>query len=194
MLLQKKAIEQSGELGPNTDLTELMLILGVQVKRPTSPGKNHNNIHPNEGNQPVPLSSSNGVSGGGGNHLPPVPPTSTPPTSAATMSKQRTTALKSINADGKLVSMNNNSSASYNAKKMLINNMNNTITDNNNNTIISNTISNTGLSRQDQWEAWREIQIQYDTMKGLEDQVIAICNSLSIDPIPIIVGIDTSLL
>ena len=50
------------------------------------------------------------------------------------------------------------------------------------------------VSKQDQWEAWREIQMQYDQMKALEDQLMAVCYSLSIDPIPVIVGIDSTLL
>jgi len=48
--------------------------------------------------------------------------------------------------------------------------------------------------RQDQWEAWREIQMQYECMKTLEEKLTSTCRVLGIDAVPIIVGIDSSLL
>mmetsp|Transcript_5881 Transcript_5881/g.12968 ORF Transcript_5881/g.12968 Transcript_5881/m.12968 type:complete len:986 (+) Transcript_5881:89-3046(+) len=48
--------------------------------------------------------------------------------------------------------------------------------------------------KQDQWEAWREIQMQYEGMKGLEDQLMSACYVLGVDPIPVIVAIDSSLM
>ena len=36
--------------------------------------------------------------------------------------------------------------------------------------------------------------MQYDTMKGLEEHLIAVCHSINIDPIPLIVSIDSNLL
>lgn len=52
----------------------------------------------------------------------------------------------------------------------------------------------TTLSRQDKWEAWREIQMQYDQMRVLEEQLTALCHTLEIDPMQVIYGIDSHLL
>jgi hypothetical protein len=48
-------------------------------------------------------------------------------------------------------------------------------------------------SRQDQWEAWREIQMQYDQMKALEDSITATCQAMGTDPIPLIVAVDAKM-
>ena len=48
-------------------------------------------------------------------------------------------------------------------------------------------------AKHDQWEAWREIQIQYDQMKQLEEQITAVCQSLGLDPVPVIVSVDARL-
>lgn len=56
----------------------------------------------------------------------------------------------------------------------------------------SKTRSN-AISRNDQWEAWREIQMQYDQMKYLEEQLTALCNTLGHDPDRVINAIDHSL-
>jgi hypothetical protein len=131
MQLQKKAIDSQGEIGGNTDLTELMDLLGLQIKKADqkAPGKSGKNRDPNE---------------------PPVPP-------EVPMRRQilnRTTALRTTAADGKRSGMN---------------------------------------SRQDQWEAWREIQMQYEQMRGLEDHLTSLCLECNIDPDQLIVGIDSNL-
>lgn len=48
-------------------------------------------------------------------------------------------------------------------------------------------------SRNDQWEAWREIQMQNDNMSQLETHIRALCNHLSIDPQTMLDEIDASL-
>lgn len=150
--LQKKAIEQAGELGPHTDLVELMELLGVHVKRPASPS----------GGAPASGSTDS------------LPPMSGNPLESITRGRSRgsalgrTAALKTTNADGKVVQSTGNSRGKPEDGGL--------------------------VSKQDQWEAWREIQMQYDQMKVLEDQIMAVCYSLNVDPIPIIVGIDTALL
>ena len=159
MQLQQKAIEQTGELGPQTDLTELMGLLGVHVKKPTTPG--------------ISGPTTAATEGGG---LPPFPPNGG---AAESRVKSRggvvgrTAALKTTLADGKMLqSAGGTRSGGPGGNGPL-----------------------TGtVSKQDQWEAWREIQMQYDQMKVLEDQLMAVCYSLNIDPIPVIVGIDTTLL
>jgi regulator of replication initiation timing len=154
MQLQRKAIEEAGDLGPHTDLQELMTLLGVHVKKQAS-------------------SSTAPPAGGTGEALPPMPPV------AELMRSRggtvgRTAALKTTNADGK-VSRGGGARSSLTAP------------------------GGTGapgavVSKQDQWEAWREIQMQYDQMKTLEEQLMAVCYSLNIDPIPVIVGIDSALM
>lgn len=157
MQLQRKAIDQEGELNLNSELTDLMKILGIQPKRPMSPTPGNNN------NNKMMLAPGSAALEA------PAPPVTTP--LIANVSKHRTTALKTINADGKIIATTN-SLAKPDAA----------------------TGTTTMLSRQDQWEAWREIQMQFDQMKQLEDQITAVCTSLNIDPIPIIVGVDTELL
>jgi hypothetical protein len=168
MQLQKKAIEQTGDLTPQTDLTELMGLLGVHVKKQ------------------APSSSSGGGSttGGstGGDSLPPVPPAGEAGGGGGARAVRllnaplnRTTALKTTLADGKLARPPSNPRRSTN-----------TSDPNGNGTAL--------VSKQDQWEAWREIQMQYDQMKQLEDQLMAVCYSFNVDPIPVIVAIDTALL
>ena len=52
---------------------------------------------------------------------------------------------------------------------------------------------NSAISRNDQWEAWREIQMQYDQMKVLEENLTAVCHTLGLDPDRVINGIDRTL-
>lgn len=155
MQLQKKAIEETGELTPMTDLTELMGLLGVHVKNQkpaaTTPG----------------LVAPSGAAG----ELPPVPPAAQA-RSRGMAPMGRTAALKTTYGDAKMVVRSAGGTRGHAGDDGL-----------------------TGVvSKQDQWEAWREIQMQYDQMKALEDQLMAVCYSLNVDPIPVIVGIDTTLL
>jgi hypothetical protein len=154
MQLQKKAIEEAGELGPHTDLADLMALLGVHIKKQAS------------------SSLGPAAPAANGESLPPVPPDGSARVRSRGGTIGRTAALKTTNADGKVVrtSSGHGSHGGPGAGQ-------------------------TGMvSKQDQWEAWREIQMQYDQMKGLEDQLMAVCYSLNIDPIPVIVGIDSTLL
>lgn len=52
----------------------------------------------------------------------------------------------------------------------------------------------TAVSKSDQWEAWREIQMQYDQMKLYESQLSLLCESLNIDVNQIINDIDADYL
>jgi hypothetical protein len=45
----------------------------------------------------------------------------------------------------------------------------------------------------DQWEAWKEIQMQQSTMSQLEGQLQAVCYAMDINPMQIIMAIDASL-
>lgn len=92
-----------------------------------------------------------------------------PPGSAAGSKYTRTAALKTTLADGKLFDP---TAAGKDA-------------------ISKNRHS--AISRNDQWEAWREIQMQYDQMKVLEDNLTAICQTLGLDPDRVINGIDRTL-
>ena len=155
MQLQQKAIEQTGELTAQTDLSELMGLLGVHVKKPSTPGISG------------PVAAADPA-------LPPFPPSAgSDRLRSRGGTVARTAALKTTLADGKLLhSAGGHRSSNAGGNGPL-----------------------TGtVSKQDQWEAWREIQMQYDQMKVLEDQLMAVCYSLNIDPIPVIVGIDTTLL
>jgi len=161
MQMQKKAIEQAGDLGPQTDLNELMMLIGVHVKKvaanPGAAGDNNTN------------------DAAGGDLMPPAPPGMTGRRSAgASGGGTRTAALKTTHADGKMVLNSRGGGGGGGGAST----------------------GRTGRQdpRQDQWEAWREIQMQYDQMKQLEDSLMSVCYSLNIDPIPVIVGIDTSLM
>lgn len=155
MQLQKKAIEETGELTPSTDLTELMGLLGVHMK--------------NQKNTAAPgMVSQSGAAG----DLPPVPPVAQV-RSRGGAPMGRTAALKTTYGDGKMVVRSAGGGTRGSAGEDGLHGV---------------------ISKQDQWEAWREIQMQYDQMKALEDQLMAVCYSLNVDPIPVIVGIDTTLL
>lgn len=140
MQLQMKAINAAGEIGPNTDLVELMNVLGLHIKKVEKiPGR----------------SASKGAAGGELGGIPPSPPVDYSRSRHHTPSN-RTTALRTTAADGK--------------------------------------VSRSGIaSRHDQWEAWREIQMQYEHMKQLEEHLTSLCHSCNIDPDQLIVGIDSNL-
>jgi len=154
MQLQKKAIEETGELGPHTDLTELMTLLGVHIKKQAAPTSGMSQAAPVQ------------VEG-----MLPAPPVTEVARSSRGGTMGRTAALKTTNAEGKVSRGGGGRSGAGGAAGL-----------------------SGVVSKQDQWEAWREIQMQYDQMKALEDQLMAVCYSLSIDPIPVIVGIDSTLL
>lgn len=151
LYLQKKAIEQAGELNIHSDLTDLIEILNLQPSKKTTSNAN-NNDPPSNNSEEAPPPQQKSASrqqsrvqrGGSG------------PTIIS-----RTAALRTTSAEGVVTSLTSK--------------------------------SNKVMSRQDQWEAWREIQIQYDTMKELEDRITEVCNSLGLDAIPVIVSVDTKL-
>ena len=45
----------------------------------------------------------------------------------------------------------------------------------------------------DMWTAWREIQLQTQTMQDLEERLQVSCYALSIDPLQVLVAIDNKL-
>jgi hypothetical protein len=53
--------------------------------------------------------------------------------------------------------------------------------------------ANAAVSKHDQWEAWREIQMQTEQMRQLEDQLQEICKSMGVDPVQILINIDVNL-
>jgi hypothetical protein len=48
-------------------------------------------------------------------------------------------------------------------------------------------------SKHDQWEAWREVQMQMEQMRQLEDQLHSVCRSMGVDPVQILINIDVNL-
>ena len=46
----------------------------------------------------------------------------------------------------------------------------------------------------DQWEAWREIQMQNDQMQALEDQLRNVCGPLDVDSNQILQRLDVALM
>lgn len=153
--LQKKAIDQVGDLnnnaaaagnnGTNSSLSELMDLLGIDVKAP--PAKDKAPSQPAAGKD----------SAGGGLTM-----SRSRRASHALGPPPRSAALRTTSADG----MVNHSGHGEKAKNQ---------------------------SRQDQWEAWREIQMQYDAMKQLEDNITAVCQAINVDPIPLIVAVDAKM-
>ncbi len=142
--LQKKAIEQGGDLNSYGNLVELMQLLGLQIK------KTPKEIEKEKAIEAAELAATQ----------PGEPPRIGSGNRKRQQPQSRTAALRTTSADG----------------------------------VVSRAGSrNNPNAKHDQWEAWREIQIQYDTMKMLEDQITAICESLNLDPIPVIVGVDARL-
>lgn len=143
--LQKKAIDQSGDLSSNGNLGELMELLGLQVKKST---------RELEKEKAAALEQQQAMLATTGDMLPP------PPNRKRSQPQQRTAALRTTSADGVVSRAGNRSNPS---------------------------------AKHDQWEAWREIQIQFDQMKQLEDQITAVCQSVGLDPVPVIVAVDARL-
>lgn len=143
--LQKKAIEQGGDLNSYSNLVELMQLLGLQIK------KTPKEIEKEKAAEAAEFAATQ--------------PTGEAPRIGSGSRKRnnvhsRTAALRTTSADG----------------------------------VVSRAGSrNNPAAKHDQWEAWREIQIQYDTMKSLEDEITAVCESLNLDPIPVIVAVDARL-
>lgn len=134
MELQKKAVEET-PLGPRTDLTGIMDLLGIHIKRSGA----------NTGNAVKTPQS-------------PFPPENSVSTGKRSSVKGRSSALRTTSATGKLEPVTDGS-----------------------------------RSRHDQWEAWREIQMQTDNMEQLENHIRVLCSSLAIDPAHMLEQIDVSL-
>ena len=140
--LQKKAIDQAGDLSSHANLLELMELLGLQVKK---------SARELEKEKAATLAAEQAA----GDVV-------RAPSGSRKRSQpqQRTAALRTTSADGVVSRAGNRTNPS---------------------------------AKHDQWEAWREIQIQYDQMKQLEDQITAVCQSLGLDPVPVIVAVDARL-
>jgi len=173
LTIQKKAIENAGDLSNMQVLQELMELLGLSMARKHSMDK---------------TKGAPGGAGGGPSDDPlmPQPPISSNPTNAILNAKkrnqlpQRSAALRTTSADG------------------IVNRT--TVTGSPDSKDISQLRTTSGKKgsrqsalQQDQWEAWREIQLQYDQMVILENQITNLCDGLGMDPIPVIVSIDTQL-
>jgi hypothetical protein len=182
LLLQKKAIEQAfanNELTSIESVYEIMELLGLPLKKEKIPTA----AIGTSGSNQLPTASTNQTSG----INPPAPPAVAPGAIAANamdaysrsrrnqmLANTRSAALRTTSADGTITRANDaggdgTSGSPSRAQSRHRHNQ----------------------SRQDQWEAWREIQIQYDTMKVLEDQLTSLCDNLGLDPIPILVTVDS---
>jgi hypothetical protein len=128
LILQRKAIDDAGGIGPKTNLNELMGVLGLETKKKKKP-----------------------TDASGGAALP------TPPGLKGTGA--RSAALR-------------NTAVTPSGAAMLL----------------------AGEPKKgDQWTAWREVQLQTQLMAELEERLQSVCYSLSVDPISVLVSIDTKL-
>lgn len=159
--MQKKAIDQAGDLSNPTVLQELMELLGMSM-----PGKQQNS---NEKTGPNAAT--------GEDLLLPQPPLLNK--KRLHQVPQRSAALRTTSADGVVNRTTLQGSPDGKDAAAL--------------RAISGGGRGNSTTRQDQWEAWREIQIQYDQMKVMEDQITYLCQDIGLDPIPVIVSIDTQL-
>lgn len=175
LYLQKKAIEQSGELGVHSNLADLIEILGLQQKKTHASGLGKSkkggagdaSLADESQDDAFPAAPGGaGATGSCGAKIPKPPSGSAKLFGGnAAVPLGRTTALRTTSAEG-IVSRSGDRGGG---------------------------LAKGAVSRQDQWEAWREIQLQYDAMKDLEDRVGEVCSSLGLDPIPLIVSMDTKL-
>jgi WD40 repeat protein len=128
LILQRKAIDDAGGIGPKTNLNELMGLLGLETKKKKKP-----------------------ADASGGAALP------TPPGLKGTGA--RSAALR-------------NTAATPSGAALLL----------------------AGEPKKgDQWTAWREVQLQTQLMAELEERLQSVCYSLSVDPVSVLVSIDTKL-
>lgn len=58
---------------------------------------------------------------------------------------------------------------------------------------VSSAVTRGGISKIDNYQAWREIQMQYDQMMLLEDHLSTLCQSLGINPLSLLAGIDSAI-
>lgn len=205
LYLQKKAIDSAGELtAANNNLLDLMTLLGLEVKTPGINNTTNNNTYnttsnnnTSQGKKSHPL----GGAGGGGiaeieQMISSGKPAALPGTGRSASAKRqqhlhaatntRSAALRTTSADGVVTR------AGTAATSMVVSGPGPAVgetTPGQPPTVIAGG----AVSRQDQWEAWREIQMQYDTMKQLEDAITNLCQSMDIDPVPLIVAVDSKM-
>lgn len=143
LLLQKKAIDNTTDYSNEEKLSELMQLLGLDVKKLDDKAVTNKPETAILSKKRNPLNQSN-----------------------------RTVALRTTSADGIT-----------------------TRTKGDDSDMKENNLSSTNATKyKDQWEAWRQIQLQYEEMNSLEDSITKVCEILKIDPIPVIVGVDSSLI
>ena len=152
-MLQKKAVDESGGIN-RQNLPELIDILGIPKKRPKTPPKTKPGV-----NKP----SSADMSLDFGEEESKQVSAPVEQYSANARYRQRSAAMRTVSANGRMVSVND----------------------------IVNTTDNTGspakqISKADQWEAWREIQMQNETINKLEEEIRAMCFSLNMDANPLL--------
>ena len=156
LMLQKKAVDQSGGINRH-NLPELIDILGIPKKRPKTPPKTKPGLKkPNSAN-PAEMSLDLGEEESKQVSAP------VEQYSANSRYRQRSAAMRTVSANGRMISVND----------------------------IVNTNDNTGspakqISKADQWEAWREIQMQNETINKLEEEIRAMCFSLNMDANPLL--------
>lgn len=178
LYLQKKAIEQAGDVGVQHNLADLMDILGMQQKKTSTTNNNTTTNSNKKGGK----KGSASEFGAGDPDMVPMPPSDHKKRGAGTSSSfhhnsqaaTRTAALRTTSADGIVSRGGDGATSSGNNRS-------------------TGGAQKNAVSRQDQWEAWREIQLQYDAMKQLEDRIVEVCSALGLDPIPVIVAVDTKL-
>lgn len=163
LLLQKRAIDKAGGIGPKTDIPALMEALHIEVKKTEREKKLEQEAAAKaakEGGK-LPQAGPAGAEAtallGGGN------PPSAP---ASRQSMSRSSALRRTPATG----------GSYRATGAIGAGAGTGVT-----------------AGGDQWAAWKEIQMQNVQMGALEDQLSEQCTALGIDALHILVSIDASL-
>lgn len=126
LILQKKAIDEAGGIGPRTNLNELMGALGLETSKKK------------KGPSGAPLPTPPGMKGTGA----------------------RSAALRNTTPHGP-----------GQAAALVLGEP----------------------KKGDQWTAWREIQLQTQLMQELEENLQSVCYSLALDPLGILVSIDSRL-
>lgn len=172
--LQDRAIQNAGPLGPSLDVSTLLDLLGIETKKPSSPSSSSSSSSNNptrkgsgKKTQKTKLAEKSGDEDGadaGSEEFPPSSSTSPRPPSSSPSENG-----KSWRKVPRTTALRTTSADGRSVKT-----------------------SERPFSKGDHYEAWREIQIQQQQIRNLEDQLQGLCHSLGLNPMQFLAAVDAS--
>jgi hypothetical protein len=177
LMLQKRAIDKAGGIGPKTDIPALMDALHIEVKKTEKEKK---------AEQEAATKAAKG--GSGAADFPPgapgtAPTRDLPSAPGSRQDKSRSSALRRTPASGGAYRPSGGRMGNTASAPGLVPG-----------TAGSSMGQGGGMALGgDQWAAWKEIQMQNMQMSALEDTLSEQCSSLGIDVLHILVSIDSNL-